>query len=64
MSLQAQSTLIPMATGRILPPTIEAMLRRITIDKFTGNVQLNIKDGKVIGYRKEEVGHIPSSELR
>lgn len=47
------STLIKQTS--VLPPLIEAVLRRAKVDKFTGNVQLNIRDGEILGYHKLEI---------
>lgn len=47
----------------ILPPTVEQVLRRLSLDKFTGNVQLNIKDGKILGWHEHKIGAVPSHEI-
>lgn len=47
----------------ILPPTVEQVLRRLSLDKFTGNVQLNIKDGKILGWHEHKIGSVPSHEI-
>lgn len=47
----------------ILPPTIEQVLRRLTVDKFTGNLQLNLKDGKILGWHEHKIGAVPSHEI-
>lgn len=49
-----QSGIVPLV---ILPCEVEARLRKIVLDKWTGNVQLNIKDGKILVARWEEVEH-------
>lgn len=51
-------------TASILPPTIEQVLRRLSLDNFTGNVQLNMKDGKILGWHENRVGHVPAHEIR
>lgn len=47
-----------------LPPRIEQMLRTTLIDKFTGTVQLNIKDGVILGFHRNEIVSLPAHEIR
>jgi hypothetical protein len=62
------SAVVQVPTVRLLkrdgfiPPTIETLLRRAVLDRFTGNVQLNIKDGKILGFHKTEIGSVPPAE--
>lgn len=42
-------------SDNLLPATVEQLLRKLRLDRFRGNVQFNIKDGHIIGYRLEEV---------
>lgn len=42
----------------ILPPTIEEVLRRFIVDKRTGNIQLNIQDGKILGFTEHRMHKI------
>jgi hypothetical protein len=46
-----------------LPPIIMQRLRKIVLDRFTGNVQLNIKDGRVLGFHVVEVIMLPASQI-
>lgn len=50
-------------SNSVLPATLETELRRMGVDKFTGNVQLNIKDGKILGFHKNQMVSIPANEL-
>lgn len=67
MNQMASEIAVPAAriirTERILPPIIEQVLRRLTVDKFTGNVQLNLKDGKILGWHEHKIGSVPSHEI-
>lgn len=47
-----------------LPPSIEAMVRRALLDRFTGTVQLNIKDGVILGFHRNEIVSLPANEIR
>ncbi len=38
-----------------LPIAVEERIRAFLVDKRTGNVQLNIKDGRILGLRIEEI---------
>lgn len=46
-----------------LPPTLRQYLRRAALDKFTGKVELNIKDGRIRGFLVQEHKEIPASEI-
>lgn len=41
--------------GVPVPMRLWNFLNRYMIDKRTGNVTLNIKDGQILGYRVEEI---------
>jgi len=47
----------------MLPPIIMQRLRKIAVDRFTGNVQLNIKDGRVLGFHIVEIVAVPASQI-
>jgi hypothetical protein len=47
----------------ILPPTVETALRRFLVDKLTGNLQLNIKDGKILGFHETRMSSVPTTEF-
>lgn len=38
-----------------LPPALYAIWKQFEIDKLRGNVQLNFKDGRIVGFRVETV---------
>lgn len=38
-----------------LPAELEQVVRRYILDKWTGNVQLNIKDGKILGFTENRL---------
>lgn len=38
-----------------MPPDLASALCSFLVDKKTGNVTLNIRDGKILGYRVEEI---------
>lgn len=38
-----------------LPAEVYAILHRFLLDRKTGNVKLNIKEGRVLGYQVEEI---------
>ena len=46
-----------------LPPIIMQRLRKIVVDRWTGNVQLNIKDGRVLGFHVVEIVTLPASQI-
>ena len=54
--------LIPRSPSAVLPVKLEDRLRRLLIDRFTGNVQLNIKDGRILGFRVDEIIQIAASD--
>ena len=41
-----------------LPAELDEALRKFCVDNKTGNVQINIKRGKVLGFRVEELFHL------
>lgn len=43
----------------ILPPELETAVRRFIVDKLTGNVQLNIRDGKILGFHENRMVSLP-----
>lgn len=48
---------------RVLPLKIEQTLRRIRLDKWNGNLQLNIKDGRIHGFHVHEVVVLTAPEI-
>lgn len=48
---------------RLLPSRIEQVLRKMQVDKLTGNVILNIKEGRILGFHKTEIETIPAAEI-
>lgn len=48
----------------LMPPTIQDVLRRLMLDNYTGSVQLNFKNGKILGWHENKVGHVPANELK
>lgn len=51
------------AVERILPSRIEQVLRQIRVDKWTGSVILNIREGRVLGFNKHEAVNLASHEI-
>ena len=54
----SSSTSVPRivaAQVALLPVEVVDLLRKIMLDRWTGNVQLNIREGRILGLRKEEV---------
>lgn len=47
----------------LLPARVEQVLRQIKLDRFTGTVQLNMKDGRVMGFHKTEIVMLPAAEI-
>ena len=47
----------------LLPAIVMQRLRKIAVDRFTGNVQLNIKDGRVLGFHVVEIVAVPASQI-
>lgn len=43
----------------VLPPELETAVRRFIVDKLTGNVQLNIRDGKILGFHENRMHSLP-----
>ena len=39
----------------IIPLRLYSFLNRFLIDKKTGNVTLNVRDGQILGFRVEEI---------
>lgn len=39
----------------IIPLPLYSFLNRYLLDRKTGNVTLNIRDGQILGYRVEEI---------
>lgn len=61
--MNAHSTLIPRPAHALLPLPVEERLRRLLVDKFSGNVQLNIKDGRILGFHVNEVVQLPAKDI-
>lgn len=47
-----------------LPPTVQERLRKMALDKFTGNVELNIKCGQIRGFHVKEQIEVPQNEIK
>jgi hypothetical protein len=47
----------------LVPSRVEQVLRQIKVDKFTGNVILNIKEGRILGFHKTEIVMLPAAEI-
>lgn len=47
----------------LLPARVEQVLRKMKVDKLTGNVILNIKEGRILGFHKTEIETIPAAEI-
>ena len=41
--------------GGMIPDEVWSVLARFMLDRKTGNVKLNIKDGRILGYHVEEI---------
>jgi hypothetical protein len=41
--------------GVPLPAKVEQMLKQFLLDRKTGNVRINVKDGRVLGVHLEEI---------
>jgi hypothetical protein len=41
-----------------LPEIVAQRLRRISVDKWTGNLTLHVKDGRILALRAEEVTQV------
>jgi len=63
MSAHSHSTLISRPVNSLLPIPVEERLRRLLVDKFSGIVQLNIKDGRILGYRVDEVVSLTPKDI-
>jgi len=61
--MSAHSTLIPRPSNSLLPLPVEERLRRLLVDKFTGNVQLNVKDGRILGFQVHEIIAIAAKDI-
>jgi hypothetical protein len=46
-----------------LPPTVADRLRKMALDKFSGNVELNIKLGRICGFTVREQVELPKHEI-
>jgi hypothetical protein len=46
-------------SNSVLPPAIETAIRRFLVDKQTGNLQLNIKDGRILSFHENRIQAIP-----
>ena len=42
-------------TGGMIPDEVWEVFARFMLDRKTGNIKLNIKDGRVLGYHVEEI---------
>lgn len=47
----------------LLPPRVEQMLRRLRHDRFTGSIELHIKDGGVLSFHTKEVVVLAAHEV-
>ena len=41
--------------GGMIPDEIWEVFARFLLDRKTGNIKLNIKDGRILGYHVEEI---------
>ena len=41
--------------GGMIPDEVWRVFARFMIDRKTGNIKLNIKDGRILGYHVEEI---------
>ncbi len=42
-------------TGGMIPDEVWDAFARFMLDRKTGNIKLNIKDGRILGYHVEEI---------
>jgi len=43
------------AANKVLPTSLSTVLVQLFLDKATGNVQVNIKDGVIRGFRVDQI---------
>ena len=41
--------------SNMIPDDVWAVFARFMLDRKTGNIKLNIKDGRILGYHVEEI---------
>ncbi|GEM_PF-5424784 len=41
--------------GGMIPDEVWDVLARFLLDRKTGNIKLNVKDGRILGYHVEEI---------
>ena len=54
----------PATDSPLLPPEIECALAQFLADRRTGNVQINVKDGKILGAHVTEMITPTPKQLR
>jgi len=59
MSMQAPAVRI-VPPEEHLPVPLQQLLRKLRVDKFHGNVQLNFRDGIVVGAKMETLMNFPT----
>lgn len=47
-----------------LPRIVADLIKKLALDRFRGSVQLNFKDGRVIGYHVTHVAHLSTDEIQ
>lgn len=47
----------------LVPSRLAQVLRQIKVDKFTGNVMLNVRDGRIMGFHKTEIVTLTAAEI-
>ena len=47
----------------VIPADFERRVRAALLDNFTGNLQLNVHRGKIVGIRVEEVVNLASTKI-
>ena len=64
MALQNESEVVSLAVQPAIPKPVWVRLRSFLLDKRSGNVTLNIKDGHILSARIEEVVTVTRAEVR
>ena len=64
MALQNESEVVSLAVQPTIPKAVWVCLRSFLLDKRSGNVTLNIKDGHILSARIEHVVTVTRAEVR
>lgn len=48
----------------VVPSRLEVLLRQFRLDKWTGNVQLNIKDGRIVSLNQLRTIVLTADEIK